>query len=413
MRSAFPGTEPTTRILEHVDDEAELAALTARLLGKQSVIVLKNAPNALYVFREASVASPKAGLCVVPDYISASAAYVADPVTAPGRWENILGGSSAPALLAADLVSTGNLAGARTGNVLLASANGALGALDGVTVEVGMQLLLVGQTTGANNGLWVVTSVGGSSAKWRFARAPGADSSSEFAAGQQIFVKSGVAYAGQRFYLATTGAIALNTTALSYKVVQSTNTHEVAVCCTSNMSLTAFIGVTGGTAQDGVTCVAGDRVLLVGQTTPAENGIYVVGAVAAGVAPLTRAHDWAVTNVQPAGADIRVTGGTAWKNIVWFASAGAVTPGTTNPLFYPRRYTGTSGALAGTPGTLAITSQWILHATNSRVFLTRKAPAGTTGNLSFGTLTAGAGDGSFTITSTGNETSTVAYEIVN
>lgn len=46
-------------------------------------------------------------------------------------------------------------------------------------------------------------------------------------------------------------------------------------------------------ANDGVTLVAGDRVLLKNQNTGAQNGIYVVGAVSNGAAPLTRATDMA------------------------------------------------------------------------------------------------------------------------
>lgn len=47
-------------------------------------------------------------------------------------------------------------------------------------------------------------------------------------------------------------------------------------------------------ANDGVTLVAGDRVLLKDQGTGTQNGIYVVGTVANGSAPLTRATDMEV-----------------------------------------------------------------------------------------------------------------------
>lgn len=48
--------------------------------------------------------------------------------------------------------------------------------------------------------------------------------------------------------------------------------------------------------NDSVNLVAGDRVLLKDQSTTTQNGIYVVGVVATGTAPLTRATD------MPAGA---------------------------------------------------------------------------------------------------------------
>jgi hypothetical protein len=45
-------------------------------------------------------------------------------------------------------------------------------------------------------------------------------------------------------------------------------------------------------AQTNRTYIATDRVVLIGQTNPAENGIYTVGAVGAGTAALTRASDF-------------------------------------------------------------------------------------------------------------------------
>lgn len=45
------------------------------------------------------------------------------------------------------------------------------------------------------------------------------------------------------------------------------------------------------TSMDGVTLVQGDRILLKDQAAPAENGIYVVGLVTTGTAPLTRSAD--------------------------------------------------------------------------------------------------------------------------
>lgn len=166
--------------------------------------------------------------------------------------------------------------------------------------------------------------------------------------------------------------------------------------------------------NDGLTYAAGQRVALVGQTTGTQNGIYVVGTVGGGTAPLTLAPDWAAASVQPGGAEILANEGTLWAGRKWFASlAGAITVGSSSPAFYPREYTVTSGALSGTPGTIALSNLWILSATRSTVHLSRRAPAGTPGHLSFGVLTAGAGNGSFTITSTGNETSTVDATIKN
>jgi hypothetical protein len=159
--------------------------------------------------------------------------------------------------------------------------------------------------------------------------------------------------------------------------------------------------------------VAGDRVLLVGQTTPAQNGIYVVGTVASTTAPLTRATDWALGVTVPSGSEILISEGAGFPNTRWFVSKTAgVIVGTGAPAFFPRRYVRITTAMAGTPGIKALTAEWILSATQSNVVPVVKAP-GTQGFLSIGTLTAGAGDGSFTVTSTANETSTLQVTIEN
>lgn len=105
-----------------------------------------------------------------------------------------------------------------------------------------------------------------------------------------------------------------------------------------NSSLTAF-DVDNANA-DGLTYEEGQVVLLVAQTTAAECGPYVVGAVAAGVAPLTRPAWWpdggAIQNgrVIEVGAGGTFYGGSSWKAMC----TGENVVGDDDPLFYPRMY---------------------------------------------------------------------------
>ena len=170
----------------------------------------------------------------------------------------------------------------------------------------------------------------------------------------------------------------------------------------------------GGVAgNDGLTYAAGQRVLLAKQTTTTQDGIYVVGTVGGGTAPLTRAADMAAASVQPAGMEVKVNEGTLFGSTTWFSTlAGANTVATSSPAFYPRKYVRVTTAMAGTPGVKALSAEWILSASKSSVTPTVITP-GTQGFLSRGTLTPGAGDGSFTITSTANETSTLSIVIEN
>ena len=128
--------------------------------------------------------------------------------------------------------------------------------------------------------------------------------------------------------------------------------------CIANMSLSAF---TVGTNTDGITYVAGDVVLLVGQTNTADNGPYVVGAVAT-TAPLTRPTWWASGNyVQPGavielGGEGTLRGGMSYKS---FVATSTVVIGTTTPLLYPQFVRGTAAISSGTASvaTVSITAQ--------------------------------------------------------
>lgn len=166
-----------------------------------------------------------------------------------------------------------------------------------------------------------------------------------------------------------------------------------------------------GSGRDGVTYVEDDIVLLAAQTTGAQSGPYVVGAVSAGAAPLTRPTWWTTGDVKAAGSSFNINAGTVFAGSQWYATvAGAVTVGTTAPAFYPRMQKGVTSALAGTPGTITVTGLWI-H-TGGQFLYSRKVTGGTLGHLSIA-VTAGAGDGQVVITSTGNETSTIGYAAVN
>lgn len=106
--------------------------------------------------------------------------------------------------------------------------------------------------------------------------------------------------------------------------------HPVRSATTANVANLAAFTV----SNDGVTLVAGDRVLLKDQSAPAANGIYVVGTVATGTAPLTRATDFdAAAEVKP-NSIVAVSAGTANANTYWqLAVTAAPTIGSTSLTF--------------------------------------------------------------------------------
>src|SRR6478609_3928942 len=97
----------------------------------------------------------------------------------------------------------------RVGNVITATANGAL-VVDGVAVAANNRILLKDEATAQNNGIWVVTSTGGGGSPYVLTRA-----SDTLSFGMLITIGGG-AQAGLLAILLTPDPIVVNTTALSF-----------------------------------------------------------------------------------------------------------------------------------------------------------------------------------------------------
>lgn len=96
---------------------------------------------------------------------------------------------------------------------------------------------------------------------------------------------------------------------------------------TSNV---ADLSAASTTCDTSVTLVEGDLVLLTEQTDHTEDGIYVVGAVESGAAPLTR-HEKMQTGLSaPPGTQVFISEGTARGNLVYQLTTNApIVVGTT------------------------------------------------------------------------------------
>lgn len=136
-----------------------------------------------------------------------------------GAWRT-LDPSNVPAVDWKDSVriatTTALAANTRTGNILTATANGIMGAVDGVTPVVGNRILVKNEATGANNGIYTVTSIGANNAQWILTRAADADTSAKMTNGVMVYVSSGTATINQIWILTTADPIILNTTALAW-----------------------------------------------------------------------------------------------------------------------------------------------------------------------------------------------------
>jgi hypothetical protein len=91
--------------------------------------------------------------------------------------------------------------------------------VDGVNVATFDRILVIGQTSADENGIYVVQTPGsGSNGTW--ARARDADSSLKVFQGVTTWITSGSSYQYRRFVLSTSNPIVLDTTPLSFQPVQ-------------------------------------------------------------------------------------------------------------------------------------------------------------------------------------------------
>lgn len=138
----------------------------------------------------------------------------------------------------------------RAGNVLSASANGALAAIDGVSLSVGDRLLVKNEATGANNGIYTVTSLGGASATWSLTRATDADSDAEMPSGVLVAATEGTANGDTLWQLGTNATITLNTTALAWvRVGANADTLSGASSATAATASTVALRGSDGTLK--------------------------------------------------------------------------------------------------------------------------------------------------------------------
>ena len=134
------------------------------------------------------------------------------------------------------------------GATLTANANGALAAVDGVTLVAGNRLLVKNEVTGANNGIYVVTQVGTAGTPYILTRASDADTNAEVTAGMIVPVEEGTVNADQAFILTTNNPITLGTTALTF--AQYSGMYIGGVVGSGTTGSVLFVGAASALAQD-------------------------------------------------------------------------------------------------------------------------------------------------------------------
>jgi len=115
------------------------------------------------------------------------------------------------------LATTANLSANynNSGGTLTNSGSNAALSLDGVTVVAGNRVLVKDQSSGAENGIYVVTTVGDGSTAWVLTRADDANASAEMTGGVFTFVEEGTVGADNGYVFTHNGAPTLGSTALT------------------------------------------------------------------------------------------------------------------------------------------------------------------------------------------------------
>lgn len=109
--------------------------------------------------------------------------------------------------------------GSGVGKTLTANANGAFPSTDGITLAQNERILVAHEATGANNGVYTLTTVGSAGAAWVLTRATDFDENSEVTCGIEIQVEEGTSYGSTTWRLTTANTITVDTTALTFAKV--------------------------------------------------------------------------------------------------------------------------------------------------------------------------------------------------
>jgi hypothetical protein len=202
--------------------------------------------------------------------------------------------------------------------VSVSLTGGAPSSVDGVSLSVGDRVLVTGQTTGSQNGLYYVVTVGsGTNGTW--ARTSDGNENGEIEAGMIVMVTEGVIYADTQWKLITDDPIVVGTTTLTYTQNYSANSitggsSNVRVFSNANVTISS-----AGTAN--VLTVSSTGVAVLGQITSGNvtgGNANITGTTAATsktTGALTVAGGVGVASDVWAGNSVTVDGG-AYGNVV-------------------------------------------------------------------------------------------------
>lgn len=153
-------------------------------------------------------------------------------------------------------------------------AGGAPSLVDGVTLSANDRILVTGQSTASQNGIYYVSTLGtGSNGTWT--RSQDTNSTGELLGGTIVMVTEGVVYADTQWKLTTNDPITIGSTALTF--VQNYSTNSISAG-TSNVTVLSNSSVTISSAgQANVAKFDSATVTFTANLLPTSNVTYSLG----------------------------------------------------------------------------------------------------------------------------------------
>ena len=188
---------------------------------------------------------------------------------------------------------------------------GAPSQVDGVNLSLDDRVLVIGQNTGSQNGIYFVDAVGtGSNGTW--IRSGDTNTTGELLSGTIVMVTEGLIYADTQWKLTTDNPIVIGTTALAF---EQNSAFAFGNVYANN---TAVLATTVG---DSLTLTAGNNISITGNNTSKTVSIGVTGISLNSISNGT-------SNVNVVSPDGNVTVGVAGtSNVAVFSSDGATITG--------------------------------------------------------------------------------------
>ena len=184
--------------------------------------------------------------------------------------------------------------------------------VDGVTLIAGDRVLVAGQNTGSQNGLYYVTTLGtGSNGTW--ARSTDGNETGEIEAGMIVMVTEGTNYKDTQWKLTTNNPIVIGTTALTFE--------QNSAYAFGNIYANS-IAVVATSVGDTLTITAGNNISIIGNNSSKTVSIGVTG-----ISLNSISNGTSNVNVVSSGGNVTV-GVNGTSNIAVFSSTGFGVSGT-------------------------------------------------------------------------------------